>query len=169
MELAKNQEIRIVYAEEKYIESFRQSLDEVAREEIYLEMVEAMPLEKIRDFQMKLVQNNYPAYYAIMGDKVVGWCDISVSDNPRMKHRGHMGMGLVQAYRGIGLGEKLLSAALEHAKKIGLEQVELSVYADNSRALGLYRKLGFQEVGFKKNWRKLGNRSFDAILMDLFF
>lgn len=40
---------QIVYAAEKYFESFHQALDQVAREKIYIEMIEAKPLAKVID------------------------------------------------------------------------------------------------------------------------
>jgi RimJ/RimL family protein N-acetyltransferase len=131
-------------------------------------MIEALSLEKIREFQLKLIEQNLPAYYAVDQGKVVGWADVTVSANPRLAHRGHLGMGILQDYRNQGLGTKLLSAAIEHARKVGLEKIELGVYASNPRAHALYKKLGFVEIGVNKKWRKLDGEYFDTILMELF-
>ncbi len=77
-------------------------------------------------------------------------------------------MGLLESHRGQGLGTRLLQSALEHAKKIGLEKVELSVYSENLAAIALYKKIGFQQIGFINNYRKLENRYFDCIEMEIF-
>lgn len=45
------QDVKIIYAEEKYIPSFHQTLGQVASEKIYIEMIEAPPLESVATFQ----------------------------------------------------------------------------------------------------------------------
>lgn len=157
--------VQIIYAEPQYFPSFHKALAAVAAEKIYIETVEVPELESVEKFQGKLIAVNAPVYYAIKDGQVVGWCDISIKDNPRMKHRGGLGMGLVDGYRGQGLGTQLLEAALKHAKEIGLEKVELAVYASNPAAIALYRKLGFFEEGCIKNYRKLDGQVFDALMM----
>lgn len=119
------------------------------------------------EFIGKMIAKDWPAYYALDGDKVVGWADISPFNNPRLAHRGSLGMGIISGYRGRGLGTQLLKAALEHAKKIGLEKVELTVYTDNAGAIALYRKLGFEDEGLIKHYRKLDGRYFDCLAMGL--
>jgi putative acetyltransferase len=120
------------------------------------------------EFQRKLIAYNWPVFYAVGGDNVVGWADITPSSNPRLSHRGFLGMGLLKSHRGQGLGTQLLQAALGHAKKIGLEKVELSVYSENFAAIALYKKVGFQQMGFVKNYRKLEDRYFDCVEMEIF-
>ena len=160
--------IEIVYGEEEYFKSFRQALDVVAKERIYLEMIEAPSLEKIASFQRGLIRKNSPVYYAIHNEKVVGWCDIFQNENPRMNHRGNMGMGLIPDFRGQGIGTKLLTEALKHAKKIGLEKVELQVNIANAAAIALYKKLGFEQEGIIKKFRKLDGIYFDCMIMGKF-
>jgi ribosomal protein S18 acetylase RimI-like enzyme len=74
-------------------------------------------------------------------------------------------MGLLPAYRGKGLGGKLLSSVLEHAKKFGLEKVELHVYTTNQPAIALYKKFGFQQEGLIQKYRKLDGKYFDCLAM----
>lgn len=157
--------IEIVYAQEKYFESFHSALNEVARERLYIEMVEAPPLKNVSDFQRGLIAKNGPVYYAIDMGHVVGWCDVFPEDNPRQSHRGSLGMGLLPQYRGKGIGAQLLKAVLEHAKKFGLEKVELNVYTSNTSAISLYRKMGFTEEGLIKKYRKLDGTYYDCLLM----
>jgi RimJ/RimL family protein N-acetyltransferase len=161
--------MEIIYPNETLFKSFHETLDSVAREQIYIEMIEAKPFEEISAFQRKLIANNWPVYYAVTDGRVVGWADITPASNPRMAHRGFLGMGLIKDFRGRGLGTQLLSKALSHAKRIGLEKVELSVYTENEAAIRLYKKCGFREIGLVKNFRKLNGRYFDCIEMELFF
>lgn len=158
----------IIYPSEKYFKSFHEALSIVAQERIYIEMVEAPPIEKLSTFQSDLIAKNGPVYYAINNDRVVGWCDIFPEDNPRQNHRGGLGMGLIPEFRGQGLGSQLLSAVLDHAKKIGLEKVELHVYTSNMAAIALYKRFGFEEEGLIKKYRKIDGQYFDCLAMAKF-
>jgi len=163
-----NSNIEIIYPSDKYFSSFHAALSKVASERIYIEMVEAPPLENVIVFQKDLISKNAPAYYAIQGDQVMGWCDVFPRSNPRQSHRGALGMGLLPEFRGQGIGSMLLKAVLEHAKIFGLEKVELSVYTTNEAAIALYKKFGFEQEGLIKKYRKLDGRYFDCLVMGRF-
>lgn len=158
-------EVEIKYADPKYFTSFYETLREVAAERVYIEMLEPFPFPVVSEFQNGLIKNDLPSYYAVDGDRVVGWVDVSTGTNPRLNHRGSLGMGLLQGYRGQGVGSQLMSAALEHAKKAGLEKVELHVYTSNLAAIALYRRFGFEHEGLIKKYRKLDGRYFDCLMM----
>src|SRR5476651_2072607 len=131
-------------------------------------MIEAKPLSEISEFQKKLIGNNWPVYYAVHDNEVVGWADITPSSNPRLSHRGFLGMGLLSQYRSKGLGSLLLNSAIKHARDIGLEKVELTVYTTNAAAIRLYKRCGFSEIGIIHNYRKLDGQYFDCLEMEKF-
>lgn len=161
--------IKIVHAGKAYFPSFHQALDSVAREGVHIEMVEAPSLREVSAFQDKLIKTNCPVFYAVDdNNQVVGWCDIARSDNPRLCHRGSLGMGLVQSFRGQGIGSQLIKAALDHGRQISLEKVELMVFTDNAPAIALYKRFGFFEEGVRQKYRKLGAQYFDCLMMGLF-
>lgn len=146
-------DVWIKYADPKYFASFYETLRAV---------------ETVTEFQSGIIKNNLPSYYAVDGERVVGWVDISTGTNPRLNHRGGLGMGLLQGYRGQGVGSQLMDASLKHAEKSGLEKVELHVYTSNLAAIALYRRFGFQEEGLIKKYRKLDGRYFDCLMMAKF-
>lgn len=157
--------IDIIYAHEKYFNSFYEALNTVAKERIYIEMVKAPSFAQVVNFQSHFITKNGPSYFAIHNQKVVGWCDISQKENPRTIHRGSLGMGLLPEFRGQGLGSQLMEKALSHAQNTGIEKVELQVYTSNLRAIALYKKFGFQEEGLIKHYRKLDGEYFDCLNM----
>ncbi|WP_255770033.1 GNAT family N-acetyltransferase [Pseudarthrobacter sulfonivorans] len=62
------------------------------------------------------------------------------------------GMYLLESHQGLGLGRRLLEAAL------GTAPASLWVAADNARAIGFYRRLGFAADGAEDNitdWENL--------------
>ena len=62
-------------------------------------------------------------------------------------HVGHLGMGVLRTRRGQGIGRRLADATITRARELGLEKIELSVYASNGAAITLYRSLGFVDEG----------------------
>lgn len=52
-----------------------------------------------------------------------------------------------QAWHGRGLAQRLMTAALAHARGMGVRTVWLMVYDQNHRALAFYAREGFREAG----------------------
>ena len=68
--------------------------------------------------------------------------------------------------RRLGLAGKLLEKMMEIGREWGVEEVWLEVRPSNRAALELYRSLGFETTGRRKNYYAEDNE--DAILMTLF-
>ncbi|RCV88358.1 GNAT family N-acetyltransferase [Billgrantia montanilacus] len=59
--------------------------------------------------------------------------------------RGHIAtIVITEHYRGKGLGRKLMAVAEEYAKGKGAQDIKLEVMAFNTRAVGFYRDLGYE-------------------------
>ena len=58
-----------------------------------------------------------------------------------------VGMAVAQEARGHGVGEQLLRHALGYARDVGGREVNLFVDKQNDRAINLYKKIGFAELG----------------------
>jgi L-phenylalanine/L-methionine N-acetyltransferase len=92
---------------------------------------------------------------AVIDGKVIGSIGLSRFEN-RRSHAGEFGMAVHDAYAGRGAGTALLGAMLDLADNwLQLKRVELSVYADNARAIALYERFGFEREGFHRaySWR----------------
>ncbi|MCZ3379039.1 GNAT family N-acetyltransferase [Rhizobium sp. AG207R] len=161
-------EIQIQPISADHIEGFHKALDTVAREREYLSLLEAFPLEEMRAFVLRMIENRNPQFVALADGKVVGWCDISRHMFPSHAHAGKLGMGIIPAYRGKGLGRRLIEATLRAARDAEIERIELSVHADNDRAIALYEKVGFVREGLARNSVRIDGRYKDAIHMAFF-
>lgn len=84
---------------------------------------------------------------AVVGDRIVGHCDISGRPSPDERHAGLLGIIVVDGYRGVGLGEAMMRTALKEASRLGIWMIELEVFATNAPAKHLYEKLGFKVAG----------------------
>jgi RimJ/RimL family protein N-acetyltransferase len=158
-------DIAIIPTSPERIESFRRALDVVARERKYLALLEAPPLTQVREFVMDLIQKGGLQFVAVVGDEVVGWCDIQRHSFPSRAHRGTLGMGIVPAYRDRGLGVRLIQAALAQAWAARFVRVELDVHGDNARAIALYEKVGFVREGVARDAVLIDGEYRDAINM----
>ena len=164
-----NENISIAPISETYIESFHKCLESVASERKYLGYVNAPSLEDTRESILTNIQRNTPRYIAIKDDTVVGWCEVLPNQLEGFRHSGKINtMGVSAAFRGQGIGERLIKATLNAAEQYGLERVELLVYASNVSAIGFYEKIGFVCEGTKKKARKLDGEYDDVHIMAIF-
>lgn len=74
-------------------------------------------------------------------------------------------IAIAPEFRKNGIGEALLRHMITWAEESGCGLVTLEVRSSNDAAMGLYKKLGFREVGRRKGYYSKGGE--DAVLMDL--
>lgn len=85
---------------------------------------------------------------AVHDGEIVGSLDLAGHAKRKIAHQALLGMGIAEAWRGRGVGDALMRAALEWATSHPtIEIVTLGVFAVNEPALKLYRKHGFLEYG----------------------
>lgn len=161
---------RIVPIAEEHIESFRAALDVVAKERRYLLFLEAPPLEEVKAFTRRCIEKGYPRHVALVGSRVVGWCDVLPNDRRvTTAHGGVLGIAVVPELRGHGIGSALLESVLKKARAAGLTRIELTVRDDNKRAIALYEKLGFAVEGLQRNAIRVDGKYENLVSMALLF
>jgi RimJ/RimL family protein N-acetyltransferase len=143
---------RVVPIAEEHIEGFRAGLDSVARERLYLLFLEAPPPEEAGKFLRNNVRKGYPQYVALVGERVVGWCDVLPIDRPTRAHNGVLGIAVVAEFRGRGIGTALLRTGLQGA-----------------RVAPLYERFGFVREGVQRKAVCVDGAYEDLICMALLF
>ena len=99
------------------------------------------------------INNFNESYYDVMiifevEGRIVGNCSIMPAANKRKeRHRCEFGIAIIKEYWGLSLGREAMEFAMDVARALGYEQMELAVIASNERAISLYKSLGFEEVG----------------------
>ena len=149
------------------IEQFHRVTDVVMRERCFMAFVEGFPIDEAAAFVARNMRLGNPQYVADDDGRIVGWCDIRRETIPVYRHVGHLGMGLLPDYRGRGIGERLIRAAIDAARRAEFERLELTVYARNARAAALYRKVGFAHEGTRVRGKKLDDQYDDVLMMGL--
>lgn len=158
-------DIRLMQADD--IPAFHRLVDNVAREKKYLAMVQAPPIERMRERVMGNIDAGYAQYVAVCPGEVVGWADIVPGQRDSTRHMGALGMGVAEGYRGQGIGRLLLARAIDHCWQMGLKRIELEVFVHNVRAITLYENMGFEFEGRHRKSRYIDGNYEDVYHMAL--
>jgi ribosomal protein S18 acetylase RimI-like enzyme len=89
------------------------------------------------------------AFGAFGGGELVGCVALEFSTRPKTSHKAHLiGMYVLDAWRGKGLGRQLIELSLGYAgQRPGIEVVTLTVTEGNAAAIALYEAVGFRSFG----------------------
>lgn len=88
---------------------------------------------------------------AFRGDDLVGYAWF---DQPDEHGMAGVGIGVIDAWQGRGVGEALMRRIIDEARRRNLSGLWLTVYKTNHRARRLYEKVGFVNQGEWKNGRE---------------
>lgn len=82
-------------------------------------------------------------------------------------HIGSFGISILKEFRGMGLGKLLMKNILDEANKNlpRLKIITLEVFADNKKAISMYKSFGFKEYGKLPDGNKYKGKFVDDILM----
>lgn len=85
---------------------------------------------------------------AIADGKIVGCLNFIASSHRRLVHRGDLGIGVLKAYWGQGVGSALMDYFMKWAGCSDIiKKIDLEVREDNLPAIALYLKYGFKIEG----------------------
>jgi ribosomal protein S18 acetylase RimI-like enzyme len=162
--------VRLRLAVESDAADLIQAVDAVAREGAYfLRSRFEIDVEKERAFIAAARERGDLMLVAVVGGRLVGWVTLFRGRAEFLQHVGELGMGVIQGYRGLGIGAALMDHTLRWAAGQGFEKINLGVRATNQRARALYRKFGFVEEGHKvRQIKDLEGRYDDDIEMAYF-
>jgi ribosomal protein S18 acetylase RimI-like enzyme len=149
------------------VPQFRDIGDAVMREREYMAFLEGFPLEETAAWVARNLRLGNPQVVADDAGRLVGWCDVRRETIPVYQHEGMLGMGVIAAYRGRGIGTRLIEAALAASRAAGFERISLSVYGRNTVAQALYRKFGFILEGTRVRGKKVDGVYDDVLMMAL--
>jgi RimJ/RimL family protein N-acetyltransferase len=71
-------------------------------------------------------------------------------------------------FQNRGYGQEAIRLLLDYAfNLLNLNSVMLGTFAYNLRAIAAYKKVGFREIGRRRQARLIAGRAYDGILMDI--
>ena len=100
-------------------------------------------------FQNEFTINQFAVYLGLEDDgKLIGYCGVwIIIDESHITN-----IAVLPEYRGRKLGEALMRKVMEMAVEREVKTMTLEVRVSNEVAQSLYRKLGFQDGGIRKNY-----------------
>ncbi|MGG1614651.1 GNAT family N-acetyltransferase [Paenibacillus sp. FSL K6-2441] len=101
--------------------------------------------------------------------QLVGYLAVFGGQANRTKHVGYIVVGITQAYSGKGIGTRLFQAAEAWRAQTELTKFELTVMLPNERAVALYKKMGFEVEGVKRNSIRVDGNYVDEYYMGKIF
>jgi ribosomal-protein-alanine N-acetyltransferase len=77
-----------------------------------------------------------------------------------------LNVAVAEEWQGQGLGRFLLNQSVACARGLGMESMLLEVRPSNARALGIYERYGFEQIGRRKGYYPAADQQReDAIVM----
>lgn len=81
--------------------------------------------------------------------RIAGSCEVRFFGGIKTSHRATLGISVLREFWGLGIGTALMTELIATARAHGTELLELDFIEGNTRAKGLYEKMGFEAVGYK--------------------
>jgi ribosomal-protein-alanine N-acetyltransferase len=120
----------------------------------------------------------YPWTRGNFADSLASGYHAWVLRNPSMQLMGYflvmqmvdeahlLNVAVAQEWQGQGLGRFLLNQSVACSRGLGMESMLLEVRPSNTRALELYERYGFEQIGRRKGYYPAGGQQReDAIVM----
>jgi ribosomal protein S18 acetylase RimI-like enzyme len=108
------------------------------------------------------------ALFALSKDRLVGMIVVVFRARAKTKHVADLfGVYVNKEYRNRGIGKKLIEGALKIIKRnLNVTKIKLTVNPEQSSAVRLYERFGFESVGRLKTELKVHGRFYDEIIME---
>jgi L-amino acid N-acyltransferase YncA len=109
----------------------------------------------------------HPVIVAESGDAIVGWGSLNVfNPRPAYRHVADLSVYVERAWRGKGVGHRLLERLIELAREIGYHKMVLATFPTNTGGVRLYERLGFSRVGVYREQGMLDGQWVDTLIME---
>lgn len=146
----------------KWLNDLEISLYLTGASEVYTEKKELELLEKImeseRDVVFAIFNNN---------DELIGNCGLHLIDYKNQKATLGIFIG-EKDYWNNGYGTESIKLLLSYGFYfLNLHNIELEVFSFNERAINCYKKIGFKEIGRRREAILIGGKYYDEVFMDI--
>lgn len=104
----------------------------------------------------------------LIDNQIAGQLTFQSNDRPRLIHAGEFGISVRKIHWGKNIATILIQTMIQWA--IGgkiIKKINLKTNIDNTRAIQLYRKLGFEKEGIMTRDFQINGHYVDSILMGL--
>lgn len=110
-------------------------------------------------------QENAAILLAEEEGSLVGYLITIGGTTQRKKHTAYVVVGVIDEYKGKGIGTSLFEKLDEWASAHAITRLELTVVTQNEVGVHLYKKMGFEVEGIKRNSLMIKGQFFDEYYM----
>ncbi len=104
-------------------------------------------------------------FVATVGDEVVGWVHLYAPELAKLSHTAELTVGVLDEYRGHGIGAQLLERGLQWAASNGFERVYNNVPATNEEAVDFLEDHGWEVEAVREGHYKIDGEYVDEVMM----
>ncbi|WP_372480731.1 N-acetyltransferase family protein [Halomicrobium sp. HM KBTZ05] len=104
-------------------------------------------------------------FVACVEDEVVGWVHLKHPELDKLSHTAELTLGVLEQYRGLGIGSHLLERGLEWAAKHGYEKIYNSIPSTNEEAIAFLDAHGWETEAVRADHYKLDGDYIDEVMM----
>jgi RimJ/RimL family protein N-acetyltransferase len=152
-ETKKGTKFIIRYPEESDLKEMHKYINILSKEKTFISFQgEEISLKQVKDYlddQIKRIKTKEAIQLlALTNSGIIGISSIDLNEGAS-RHEGALGISILKELRNKGIGTILFENTLLEAEKnlLDLKIITLSLFGNNSIALRLYRKFGFEEYG----------------------
>jgi len=139
---------------------------QVAEEGTY---IEAESVAQEIDHEEALLRHNDVEsrmfFVATVDDEVVGWVHLYAPELAKLSHTAELTVGVLDEYRGSGLGSHLLERGLQWAASNGFERVYNNVPSTNEGAVEFLERHGWEIEAVREGHYKIDGEYVDEVMM----
>jgi len=112
----------------------------------------------------------HPVLVAEKDGAVVGWASLSnFSQRCAYADTAEVSIYMEEAFRGQGIGRKLLEAIIEEGEKANLHTIIALIAEGNAASIHLHESIGFQPIGVAREVGRKFGRLLDVHFMQLIY
>lgn len=126
------------------------------------------PEQQLKQLEQMQKTSHSTIFVAEDGGDLIGYLVVVGGTAIRKKHSAYLVIGILREYRGKGVGTRLFQRMEEWAVTHGISRLELSVVTENEAGISLYKKMGFEIEGTKRNSLKINDTFFNEFYMSKF-
>ena len=125
-----------------------------------------VPVEGVkRKLAMSKDSENSIVLIALDNEQIIARAELDGYYPARIRHRAKFSISVRKDYWNQGIGSEMIKRIFEQAEMMKLKVIELEVISDNVRAINLYHKMGFTDIGIYKDFFCVNGIFKDAVVM----
>lgn len=134
---------------EKFLNMLKQ-LDKETKYMLFEEDERSCTIEDMKERLSSRDNKKHTIFIVEDNREIVGFLSGDRGSANRIKHSAYVVIGMLEPYRGKGIGVALIEELFKWARNNKIIRLELTVVKDNRYAVNLYKKMGFKVEGIRE-------------------